>query len=46
MGLSQRDQTKHNTLLRLGTQSVIIGVWRSYFWSAPSKFFEEILLPL
>ncbi len=22
MGLSQRDQTKHNTLLRLGTQSV------------------------
>ncbi len=24
MGLSQRDQTKHNTLLRLGTQSVII----------------------
>ncbi len=24
MGLSQRDQTKHNTLLRLGTQSVKI----------------------
>ncbi len=23
MGLSHRDQTKHNTLLRLGTQSVI-----------------------
>ncbi len=22
MGLSQKDQTKHNTLLRLGTQSV------------------------
>ncbi len=22
MGLSQRDQSKHNTLLRLGTQSV------------------------
>ncbi len=25
MGLSQRDQTKHNTLFRLGTQSVKIG---------------------
>ncbi len=24
MGLSQRDQTKHNTLLRLGTQPVKI----------------------
>ncbi len=22
MGLSQKDQTKHNTLLRLGTQSI------------------------
>ncbi len=25
MGLSPKDQTKHNTLLRLGTQSIKIG---------------------
>ncbi len=40
MGLSQKDQTKHNTLLRLRTQSVKI---LSVFWEHFTKCLLKIL---
>ncbi len=35
MGLSQKDQTKHNTLLRLGKQVGKNGPHSSYIWVTP-----------
>ncbi len=39
MGLSQRDQTKHNTLLRLGTQSVKKVSIPNFFDIAITRFY-------
>ncbi len=55
MRLSQKDQTKHNTLLRLGTQLVKSGFtnylqydqqyFKHFFLSQSLKFLKKILLP-